>query len=115
MANQLVKVGNVMTPAVTRVLTPAQYGDLAAVPPELEWLANITNPKTREAYRLDVREFMGTRQIRGILYATKSGVPVAYSHENVGIQRCFPIFSSESGNPRGRASKHRLAGLCRVH
>jgi hypothetical protein len=28
-------------------LTPAQYRDLAEVPPELEWLANITNPKTR--------------------------------------------------------------------
>jgi len=25
------------------VLTPAQYSDLADVPPELEWLANITN------------------------------------------------------------------------
>jgi hypothetical protein len=33
-----------------RVLTPAQYGDLADVPPELECLANITNPKTRRAY-----------------------------------------------------------------
>ena len=33
-----------------RALTPAQFGDLADVPPELEWLANITNPKTRRAY-----------------------------------------------------------------
>jgi hypothetical protein len=47
----------VVTPAATRVLTPAQYGDLAEVPPELEWLANITNPKPREAYRIDVAEF----------------------------------------------------------
>jgi hypothetical protein len=45
MANELIKVGNVATPAATRVLTPVQYGDLAEVPPELEWLANITNPK----------------------------------------------------------------------
>ena len=56
LANQLVKVGNVMTPALTRVLTPAQYGDLAEVPPELEWLANITNRKTREAYRIEDRK-----------------------------------------------------------
>jgi hypothetical protein len=49
MANELVKVGNLVTPVAARVLTPAQYGDLADVPPELEWLANITNPKTREA------------------------------------------------------------------
>ncbi len=39
-------------------LNPAQFGELADVPPELEWLANITNPKTQRAYRIDVREFM---------------------------------------------------------
>jgi hypothetical protein len=33
------------------VLTPAQYSGLADVPSELEWLANITNPKTRRAYK----------------------------------------------------------------
>ena len=38
-------------------LTPAQYGDLAEVPPEFEWFANITNPKTRRAYKIDVNEF----------------------------------------------------------
>jgi hypothetical protein len=35
-----------------RALTPTQFGDLADVPPELEWLANITNPKTRRAYSI---------------------------------------------------------------
>jgi integrase/recombinase XerD len=39
------------------VLTPAQYSGLADVPPELEWLANITNLKTRRAYKRDVEEF----------------------------------------------------------
>jgi site-specific recombinase XerD len=38
-------------------LTPAEFGALADVPPELEWLANITNPKTRRAYKIDVGEF----------------------------------------------------------
>ncbi len=38
-------------------LTPAQYGQLAEVPPEFEWLANITSPKTRRAYRNDVGDF----------------------------------------------------------
>ena len=38
-------------------LTPAQFGQLADVPPELEWLANITNAKTRRAYKIDVEEF----------------------------------------------------------
>ena len=38
-------------------LTPAQFSDLADVPPELEGLANITNLKTRRAYKTDVAEF----------------------------------------------------------
>lgn len=38
-------------------LTPAQVQMLADVPPELEWLANITNEKTRRAYKIDVSEF----------------------------------------------------------
>jgi integrase/recombinase XerD len=40
-----------------RSLTSAQYNDLAQVPAELEWLANITNAKTRRAYKNDVSEF----------------------------------------------------------
>jgi integrase/recombinase XerD len=48
-----------------RSLTPAQYGDLADVPPELEWLANITNPKTRRAYKIDVSEFSAFSGLRG--------------------------------------------------
>src|SRR4051794_29513685 len=38
-------------------LSPVQFQALAAVPPELEWLANITNSKTRRAYQNDVAEF----------------------------------------------------------
>ena len=38
-------------------LTREQFGQLADVPPELEWLANITNLKTRRAYKIDVEEF----------------------------------------------------------
>jgi hypothetical protein len=48
-----------------RALTPAQYGDLADVPPELEWLANITNPKTRRAYEIEVSEFSAFAGLRG--------------------------------------------------
>jgi integrase/recombinase XerD len=39
-------------------LTPSQYKDLSDVPPEVEWLANLTNPKTRRAYKEDVAEFV---------------------------------------------------------
>src|SRR5215469_2460814 len=39
-------------------LTRAQFEQLSDVPPEDEWLSNITNLKTRRAYREDVREFI---------------------------------------------------------
>ncbi len=45
-------------PAVRSQLTPEQFSDLADIPPEIEWLANITNAKTRRAYERDVREFL---------------------------------------------------------
>ncbi len=48
-----------------RSLTAAQYGDLAEVPPELEWLANITNPKTRRAYKIDMSEFSAFAGLSG--------------------------------------------------
>ena len=47
-----------------RSLTPAQYGALADVPPEIEWLANITNQKTRRAYKNDVSEFSAFTGLR---------------------------------------------------
>jgi site-specific recombinase XerD len=40
-------------------LTAAQFQDLSDVPPELEWFANITNARTREAYRRDIADFTG--------------------------------------------------------
>jgi len=38
-------------------LTAEQFEKLSDVPPELEWLANITYEKTRRAYKIDVSEF----------------------------------------------------------
>jgi site-specific recombinase XerD len=39
------------------LLTDARYQRLADVPPELEWFANINNPRTRRAYREDIADF----------------------------------------------------------
>jgi integrase len=39
-------------------LTLAQFSGLADVPSEIEWLANITSPKTRRFYKNDVAEFL---------------------------------------------------------
>jgi len=47
-----------LVPVKKQSLTRAQFEHLADVPPEEEWLANITSPKTRRAYRNDVREFV---------------------------------------------------------
>jgi site-specific recombinase XerD len=43
--------------ALDPALTPAQYHELADVPPEHEWLANLPNDKTKRAYKADVADF----------------------------------------------------------
>lgn len=40
------------------LLSRAQFHDLADVPPEAEWFANIDNAKTRRAYRIDLTDFL---------------------------------------------------------
>jgi integrase/recombinase XerD len=47
-----------LVPLKKHSLTRAQFEQLADVPPEEEWLANITNLKTHRAYEEDVREFI---------------------------------------------------------
>jgi Phage integrase, N-terminal SAM-like domain len=52
-------VGNDLVPIISKeTLTPAEFSALADVPPETEWLANITNLKTRRCYQADVAEFV---------------------------------------------------------
>src|SRR5690349_15985832 len=46
-----------LVPVRKQALTRAEFARLADVPLEEEWLANITNTKTRRAYKIDVREF----------------------------------------------------------
>lgn len=41
-----------------RLLTALEFQNLANVPPEVEWFANIENSNTRRAYKNDVHEFM---------------------------------------------------------
>jgi len=45
-------------PAAPRLLTRAEFQELAQLPSEAEWFANIQNPNTRRAYRNDVGAFM---------------------------------------------------------
>lgn len=53
-----------LVPVGTQALTRAQFERLAEVPPEEEWLANITNAKTWRAYKNDVREFIAYAGLR---------------------------------------------------
>jgi site-specific recombinase XerD len=39
------------------LLTRKDFHQLADVPPEVEWFANIDNPRTRRAYQIDLRDF----------------------------------------------------------
>ena len=47
-----------LVPVRKQALTRGEFERLAEVPPEEEWLANITNAKTQRAYKNDVREFI---------------------------------------------------------
>lgn len=53
-----------LTTARRGLLSRAEFQDLANVPPEVEWFANIDNEKTRRAYRIDLRDFMAFVGIR---------------------------------------------------
>src|SRR5690349_20966048 len=64
MAHELVRTSN-STVAIRRPLTPGQFDQLAEVPPELEWLANIPNLKTQRAYKIDVGEFSAFTGLQG--------------------------------------------------
>ena len=68
---------NALIPVKKNVLTAAQVAQLAEVPPELEWLANITNDKTRRAYKIDVgefSEFLGLRRPEDFRTVTRAHV-----------------------------------------
>jgi hypothetical protein len=38
-------------------LNRGEFHGLSGMPQELEWFANLDNPRTQRAYRLDVRDF----------------------------------------------------------
>jgi integrase/recombinase XerD len=58
-------------------LTPAEFNALSDIPPEIEWLANITNQETRRAYKVDVAEFIkfsGLTEIKSLQAVARSHV-----------------------------------------
>ncbi|HZZ01339.1 tyrosine-type recombinase/integrase [Paraburkholderia sp.] len=51
--------GRAIAERMDRPLTAAEFHQLAAVPAEAEWFANLDNPQTRRAYQTDLQDFMG--------------------------------------------------------
>jgi integrase/recombinase XerD len=63
--------------AAVRLLTAAEFQELAQVPPATEWFANIDNTNTRRAYRNDLQEFMafvGITQAADLRQVTRAHV-----------------------------------------
>jgi hypothetical protein len=57
MTDDTAEPGSIAVSGAERRLSRAEVQGLSDVPPELEWFANLDNPRTRRAYRLDVQEF----------------------------------------------------------
>lgn len=73
-------------------LTTVQFQTLAEVPPEDEWLANISNEKTRRAYKNDVSEFvalMGLKTPEALRAVTRAHV-IAWRKQNGGAELSAP-------------------------
>ena len=66
--HRVTKNARAIVPAATRKLTALEYQELADVPAEAEWFANIANEGTRRVYKNDITEFM---RFIGILQAAE--------------------------------------------
>ena len=76
--------------AAGRLLTREDFQRLAALPPEAEWFANITNANTRRAYKRDVGDFssfVGLARPEDMRRVTRAHV-LAWRHqlEQKGLQ-----------------------------
>jgi hypothetical protein len=64
------------TPIGRGLLTRKEFHQLAEVPPELEWFANIDNARTRRAYQIDLKDFMSFVGITTLQTFAWSPVPI---------------------------------------
>ena len=87
----------------TRTLSAIEFEHLAAVPPELEWFANIRNARTRRAYHNDVTDFCrfaGISAPEGLRLVTRAHVIAWRRHleerhlEASSIRRKLAVLSS---------------------
>src|SRR5436305_12658277 len=87
-------------PSTNRLLTSAEFQQLAAVPPEVEWFANIRNASTRRAYENAIQDFMGFTGIgRPEEFRAVTRAHVIAWRELDGVRRELAPFYSDVGRP----------------
>src|ERR1700738_6534 len=107
-----------LVPLKKHSLTRAQFEQLADVPPEEEWLANITNLKTRRAYKEDVREFISFTALQDYMGLRSVGrshiIAWRKDMERRDTQNCRPLQNSNRQESRysqePNSAVHRDAG-----
>ena len=84
-----------------RLLTAAEFHQLADVPPEVEWFANLSNAHTRRVYENAIRDFMlftGIARPEEFRTVTRAHI-IAWRDQLTGRGLC------------GGTIRHRLASL----
>ncbi len=105
-----------IVPTNLRALTAPEFQGLAEMPAELEWFANIDNPRTRRAYRTDVADFMrssvfNARTNPGSLHAPTSSRGGVSWRDAVFLRRLRPALNAMSRHaPDHRYHPPRLLG-----
>jgi site-specific recombinase XerD len=95
----------------TRLLTAAEFQDLAKVPPEAEWFRNIRSPATKRAYENAVRDFMlfaGIKRPEEFRNVTRAHV-IAW-RDDLG-----DLVMSNGEGLSGTTIRHRLAALSSLY
>ena len=76
-SKDLAHQGGELVEPINRLLTREEFQGLAQVPPEVEWFANIQNPRTRRAYQNDLKDFtifVGIQQVEEFRMVTRAHV-----------------------------------------
>src|SRR5258705_13472248 len=84
-----------LVPLKKHSLTRAQFEQLADIPLEEEWLANITNLKTRRAYKEDVREFIAFTALQDYM-SSKCAHPALIAAKERPVGNFASPFSREA-------------------
>jgi hypothetical protein len=92
-----------------RLLTAADFQGLAAVPPEVEWFANLGNKATRRAYQNALQDFMrftGVAKPEEFRIVTRAHViawrPLRYGIDSQRSHHCSSTCVTRTPSPTTR-------------